>query len=459
MNLFEVLPEKFFTPLTSKNKVTYFDCIILIYDSYKTEFSFGVEKEVLISKLEYYFDVNAIESFDFEENIVNDSRDRALTILRLLRDYGWLEFEIGIDYLERVTLFEYSISMIESFLSVIKNEEMEYQSVIFEIHGALINKGGYDKPYEYIIKRVVDNTAQLILGLKKLNTSIKKRIDTVTKDMDVSEIVNDFFEFKEGKISDALYRLRTSENISRFRNSILENLNMILDDQNIFENVVDGFMVIEKETDRENARQEVTIRIQNVITSFRNYDQITQEIYQKETRYLKGAVSRAKFLLNNSTNIDSKISNILSYLNNIDEDSYNEDYDAFFNSLFDIYPQNSLDDTSLYTTPIYRDLEVSEIAGVVEITNEERELLKKELYIKNRNKFSRKNINNYLEKKLIDGQILASNLELKTKREMIRLIFISLYSNHPKSDYQIIKKDIIEVNGFKFNDFIIRRKK
>ncbi|MDW7670336.1 MAG: hypothetical protein SCK57_03695 [Bacillota bacterium] len=67
INLFTIIPANFFTPLTSKHKQTYVDCLELIYDSYKSELSFGVDKEVIVSKLEDYFDQVSGEEMVFEE--------------------------------------------------------------------------------------------------------------------------------------------------------------------------------------------------------------------------------------------------------------------------------------------------------------------------------------------------------------------------------------------------------
>ena len=72
--------------------------------------------------------------------------------------------------------------MIESFNKIIKNEEIEYQSLVSQIHATLVKQDGYAKPYEYIIKRVIENTEELIVGLKKLNTNIKKHIDAITNE-------------------------------------------------------------------------------------------------------------------------------------------------------------------------------------------------------------------------------------------------------------------------------------
>ena len=51
MNLFNIIPDNFFKPLTSKYKTNYIDCLRLIYNTYKSELSFGVDKEIVISEL------------------------------------------------------------------------------------------------------------------------------------------------------------------------------------------------------------------------------------------------------------------------------------------------------------------------------------------------------------------------------------------------------------------------
>jgi hypothetical protein len=55
--------------------------------------------------------------------------------------------------------------------------------------------------------------------------------------------------------------------------------------------------------------------------------------------------------------------------------------------------------------------------------------------------------------------ILASTLPLSTKRDLIRVIFISLYGRHHLSGYRIRRKgSMIESNGFRFEDFEIERR-
>ena len=78
---------------------------------------------------------------------------------------------------------------------------MEYQSLVSQIQDTLLNQENYVKPYVYIIKSVVKNTEELMVGLKKLNTNIRKHIDAITNEKTAGEIVQDFFVAADGVVS------------------------------------------------------------------------------------------------------------------------------------------------------------------------------------------------------------------------------------------------------------------
>jgi hypothetical protein len=466
INLFNILPEDFFKPLTSKYKSTYMDCLGLIYKTYKTELSFGVDKDVILAELENYFDNESKTDmvFDEDEEVANDSRSKANGILRRLKDSGWLEYEVANDYKIKVNLFDYAATMIESFNKIIKNEEMEYQSLVSQIHATLLNQEAYGKPYEYIIKRVAENTEELMVGLKKLNTNIKKYIDAITNEKTAGEIVHDFFVYHQDIGSKAYHRIKTSDNISHFRSAIIENLYNILNDKNIFERAVLGYMEVEQVQDQDQVEDALRGQIVQIIAAFRNYDDIIAEIDNKNAKYIVSAVARAKFLLTNTNNAEGKISKILSVL----ADEFNHDstlnlYDEVDDTLlqvFNIFPQSFIDSDSLAVVRISKKMCLPEELGTtLGISIADRELRKAALQEKNKQRFSRKNINAYVEDILTDQSVvLASTLPLASKRDVIRIIFISLYGKDKKSSYRTIQTDaIITVNDFRFCDFAIER--
>lgn len=466
INLFNIIPEDLFKPLTSKYKTTYIDCLSLIYNTYKTELSFGVDKEVILSELENYFDeeANVEMVFDEDQEVAMDSRSKANAILRRLKDSGWIEYELANDYKVKVNLFDYAATMIESFNKIVKNEEMEYQSLVSQIHATLINQEAYVKPYEYIIKRVVENTEELMIGLKKLNTNIKKYIDDITNEKTAGEIVQDFFVYHKDIGSKAYHRIKTSDNISYFRVAIIEKVANILKDDVIFNKAVEGYTEVEQVESREVAEDSLRGLIISIISAFRNYDEIVAEIDNKHSKYINSAIARAKFLLTNTNNAEGKISKILKYISNEfnkdDAVNLDDEIDEELCQIFNIFPQNFMDSDSLYVVPISKKVALPERINVqLGISEEERKLRKLALKEKNKSRFSRKNINEYIDKMLKDKKaMLASTLPLESKRDLIRIIFISLYGKDPKSIYRTTKiNETISSNDFRFCDFLIER--
>ena len=228
-NLFSVLSNDFFKPLNSKYKDQYADCLLAIYNSYKTEISYGVERESVVSTLTDYFNTRTDDiSFDDDYSFEKDSRSKAQKTINYLKDCGWLDFEEEKNYQQNVVLTEQAVPFIRTMNDVIKNEETEYQGLISQIHAVLQNDDLYSKPYQFILKNVVNSTEQLVSSLKKLNISIKKHIDKQTKNKELSEIFSLFSVYNEEIVSKSLYRLKTSENIGKFRQSIKINLDKML---------------------------------------------------------------------------------------------------------------------------------------------------------------------------------------------------------------------------------------
>lgn len=464
MNLFEVVPHAFFKPLVSKYKHLYFDCIQLLYSSYRSELSFGIDKVIIINVLEQYFELQYTDVIEFEEmnGIIQSAHEKALAILRYFKDCGWIEEEMGHDYTIKVNLQDYAITIIEAFEKIIKNEDTEFQSLISTIHTLLMREENYKKPYEYILKNVFENTHELILNLKKLNSNIKKRIDEVTNNKSAQEIMDHFFLYHDEIASDAYHRIKTSDNVSYFRNAIQGKLREFLTNKDLLQLAVEGYKKIEQVSE-DRAMEELRQKIVDVQNAFYNYDSIMEEIDQKHSKYITSAVGRAKFLLSNANNEEGKVTYLLKYL--ADEINYREqdieEFDEDIYQLFSIFPQSFLDNGSLYVTPISKKInKPTPRTERKKLSNEDREKKLEELKEQNRKRFSQKNIESFIMEKLQnEASINASNLPLDTKRDFIRLIFVHLYGHQKECIFQIKELDELIIHEqYRIKDFIIERR-
>ena len=462
-HLFQVLPSDFFKPLTSKYKWEYADCILLIFHSFKSEISYGVNREIVVKCLEGYFESDDEEMCFDEQNIVKDAREKANAVIASLKSCGWLEYEQEKNHQLNVVLCEYTIPIIEAMNRIIREEEAEYQGIISQIHASLQNKDLYAKPYELIIKGVKENTERLISELKRLNVSIKRHMDKQTNEMSASEIIDHFFEYHNNIGSKAYLRMKTSENISYFRSSIIEKIDEMLESTTIMERAVAGYMEVEQEPDREAAYDRIVMDLLDVKSMFYRLDEIIEEIDYKHAKYMKNAVMRARFKLAVGNNMEGKLLRILDVLAeevNRDDMHVEESFEEI-TELCSIYYQKHISPESLRTIPVTKKNSiVNEISGQSVMSQEERLLYKEALRMKNRTRFSRKNINEYVLSLLKDRErISTEEIEITCKRDLIRMIYISIYSGNRANNYEIKRTDKrIKRLGYEFPLFEIRKR-
>ena len=53
--MFRVISENFFVPLSSPNKIVYWEGICKLFSAIAHQNSFGVERDILVNELQYYF--------------------------------------------------------------------------------------------------------------------------------------------------------------------------------------------------------------------------------------------------------------------------------------------------------------------------------------------------------------------------------------------------------------------
>ena len=463
-NLFQILPSDFFKPLTSKYRQVFADCILLIFNTFKPEISYGVNREIVVKALIDYFEVDDMEmTFDDEETFIKDARDKANAVIASLKSCGWIEYEQEKNHQLNVVLFEYAVPIIESMNKVIQEEETEYQGLISQIHASLQNRDLYAKPYELIIKGVKENADRLISELKKLNASIKRHMDRQTADMSAAEIIDHFFEYHKSIGSKAYLRMKTSENISYFRSSIIEKIEEMMENTAVMERAIRGFMEIEQEEDSDKAYDILVSDLLDVKSMFYRLDNIIEDIDIKHTRYMKNAVMRARFKLATGDNMEGKLAKILDLLAdeiNNDEDS-EETVSEELTDLYNIYSQGYISPESFRAIPVTKkNVIVDNISEGQLMSDDERMLYKEALKQKNRLRFSRKNINEYVGT-LLDGRekMSVDEIAVESKRDLIRIIYISIYAGNRANNYEIKRSGKrIKKMGYEFPLFeIIKR--
>lgn len=463
--LFSIVPFNFFVPLTSKYRDQYVDCILLLFNTYKTEFSYGnLDREIAVKILINYFDQTNME-IEFEEGdaIPRNSRDKANGVLKMLKDCGWIDYEQQLNRQVNIVLFDYALPFIEGMNQVIKEDETEYQGIISQIHATLRTEELYAKPYGMVLKGVKENTDHLLSELKKLDANIKRYIDKQISGFDINELLSVYTNYQEKIGSKSYKRLKTSENISRFRNSIVENLQAILDSSDKLDTAILDYMEVEQESDEDLARSKVVQIIKTVIDAFKNLSTIEHSIDEKNSRCIKNISQKVQMELASGSNTEDKLNAILKYYSKDLKESSDEFGEPCWDELqsaISLFPQNYISEESLRAIPEHKtNLEISKLSedGMTEIERQKRIIALKE---RNKNRFTKKNINEYVDRLLKEkDELTVKDFPLKTKRDVLRLIYIKLYSKSKSMCYgtKDLEEKIYE-GEFVVPDFVVRRK-
>lgn len=458
--MFQVVSENFFVPLASPNKIIYWECLTKLFTVMNHQLSFGVERDILVEELQYYFEQEQAASMVEEGFDGKNSRDKANWMLRRLEYYGWIEIETDKSYIQRASFKDYAVKIMKTLLEIKEGKQIEYQGYIYTIYSLV--RSNTDNP-GIVLLSILENTDMLITGLKNLNSGIKHYIDELTKYKTPAEIMDVLFnDYIENIVDKAYHRLLTSDNVSKFRPEIVERLENKSRSRTYVEKAGRELAGI-REITEEQAQELVYQYIREIIDAFQNMDDILAEINQKNTQYQKAAINRAKFYLIGGEDVRGQLKEILSEVN---EKINGEGMElggiyriAFLDELIRIYSSGVLDEKSLYV-PIEGKKEFKPMELINDLPDEKvrQEKLKK-MMEKMEQVLNPPKINLYVQK-CLQGRnwMMASQLPLETTEDFVRMIYIRLYGQRKNMEYVVEAQKDITVNGYQFRDYAIRKK-
>lgn len=458
--MFHIINEHFFVPLASPNKTVYWECICKLFSVMDHQLSFGVERDVLVEELQYYFEQAQAAELEGEEIEGKSARDKANWMLRKLENYGWIDIETDKSYVQRINFKEYAVKVIKTLLEIAEGKQIEYQGYIYTIYSLV--RSATDNP-GIVLLSIVENTDMLITGLKNLSSGIKHYIDELTRYKTPAEIMNVLFnDYIENIVDKAYHRLLTSDNVSKFRPEIIERLESKSRSKSYVEKASQELAGI-REIPKDEAEELVYHYIHQVIDAFQNMDEILSEINRKNTQYQRAAINRAKFYLIGGEDVRGQIKEILSGMNEeINRD--NKDLSGiyrieFMDELIRIYSSAVLDEKSLYTPIEGKKAFEPEMLLYEEPDQELRDEKMRRMLEKLARVLNPEKVNKYVEKQLGDRQeMLASELPLGNTDDFVKMIYIRLYGQRKNMKYTIAVKERIKKDGYGFTDFMIHRK-
>lgn len=463
MDLYNVIPKQFFSLLASKNQSIYVGCILEIYKAYEQGSILGMDKtlarQVLVDYLEYNPLLEELEGSEEDQTTTN--RDRANYILRRMEECEWIDVDVNNDYEEIVNFRDYSITIIEALREIASDslygyeaEGHEFRGYIYTVFSLLSNEHG---EYGMVIEQVYKNTAAFVREIRKLDSRLKYYIRSIIDNSEIKDLISLLVNYKIELMDQAYRKLKTSDNINKYRLEIVKKLESYQQDPVIMETIAKEYLVKTK-NNHDLALVRANKRIDDMIDIYNSVNYIIDEIDQKNKVYVNSTIAKIKFLLSDDENIITKLSRILRYTANGIKTRRSKKVMETIEPLFDIATYQQIGNNSLFTPRgFYRRVDSQFLA---ENNGGPGVRLQEEFYKEFERNYSEDVINRYLLDYFRDNtQIKASDIIRNDMSDeaVLRLLYILVYAGDELDYYIQPLNTEIQHTRFALADFEIIR--
>lgn len=457
MNLFDVINNNFFNPLSGEsNNRIYSDVLLRIYDLFEHEVSYKLSRQAIKDTVLGYLRDEHIDPEDEYKTTDN----YASAILRKLAESRWIEEETDSTTYERqITMTDNGIALAEFLQRLIKPPKEEYSSYIYVIYNTLKNREQWENdPYVFALKEVHKNAKRLANSLKKLSTSIRSIIEKTVKEETLQSLTDNLISYCDGDFIKEYSRLVKQQNVHIYRTRIHEMLTELKSDK-YYESIVAGCYCEEDLTDETDAAETVD-KMFSATSRFLSddYDKIMSDIKHKINVYLTLAIGRARFLLNHDEDMGGYVEQTMKFL--IEEFGEDPDMELPLDSdvLFNFYTQTHIDKKSLSFPKSRRMIERAEATDDVELSEDDINRAREEQLKEALDPYSKDKMKKYVLTLMGNKQqISAGDIPMIRHEDMLAAVSAAAYAVQNGFDIEV-RDGFIENGKFAIHDFVISRK-
>ena len=464
MELFERIPQRLFSILTSVNKDIYTAALFIVWKKFRLELV--IRKEELASSLAEELE-NRLSAMDLQEdeqdgedteNAVNEPdlaslNGKAYFILRrLLRD-GWIEEEQDRDSFDvNVTVPDYAVKIIRLLYELTEEAKKEYNSYVYTTYAALKNVEDNEGFYFNALTAAFRNSENLVDELKSLFNNIKRYQKKAEGTLDVNLLLKQLLVgYRKQIIDQVYYPLKTIDSVPRFKNPILEILTEWEESEEIQEKIVSQSLRSKVYPNEETARTDIIRKINYIADVYETIEELIDSIDRKHNDYTNASIDRIRYMMNSDRSIKGKLVEILKQSGK--QSTIERMKDAVY-----AFSHSYYDERSLYERKSAREPFRGNTVQPVDADGQNEMV---DSFLKTvRNQYTSKKIDAFILEGFYGRTEFASNdLPIHNSEEFILMLLGSIRGNERTAPYKVeFKNEYIENEGYRIPLMIFEKK-
>ncbi|HBQ64040.1 MAG TPA: hypothetical protein DD727_03780 [Clostridiales bacterium] len=249
---------------------------------------------------------------------------------------------------EDITLPDYTVKLLDLFVSLTSDEAREYNSYVYATYSALKTADAERNDYLYnALVTAYNNTTRLIDELKTLHNNIRRHHQALNDFATANDVLKGHFDIYKTLIMDRIYHpLKTLDSVPRFKAPILRILADWLSDLPLRQMMSDQAIQRGKFSAPEEAMEDILRKISNIMDLYEGMDAMLEQIDRKNTAYTRSSIEKMRYLLNTDRSIKGKLVDLLT---DIARNPVHAAKILGFDSCINLYRQGFVDEKSLYT--------------------------------------------------------------------------------------------------------------
>jgi hypothetical protein len=396
------------------------------------------------------------------------ARALANLFLRRLIGTGWLSEETLSDYSRVINISPYGRPFFEALARIEEGLKTEYESHVVAIYSLLCGDAVEENGH-YAVLNAHGATQTLIDSLKVLSQSIKGHYDRLTADAataDISGILHLHYDLYAADILDGAYkRLKTSDNLSRYRPRIIKKVGDLLANEGWL-NESARKLSRNKSLPPEDNRRRLQAMLEDIRDTLRAVDPLLEDIDRRNMLYARSSVERVKALLEPDSTMAGKLGLLIKELyqgGGSGEDGSGEPWRRLAHRLHRV---RTVARESLYRRRQREAASFSQDASPAD--REAMERAEAELFIRLRRQLGIGRVGEWLDGQGGMERILHAADLVKDENSFIRFVYSVLYADsRPAFGYDIEDPEgdagepagaSVKTGGYVVPDVLLRRK-